>query len=67
MFEKLKPYTKTVIAFIVGALQVLALYVTLNDDGKLSAEDMNALIGAIIIAIGGTGAVYQFPNTESQK
>lgn len=67
MFEKLKPYTKTIIAFIVGILQIVALYVTLNNDGKLSSEDTNALIAAVIVALGGTGAVYQFPNTESQK
>lgn len=64
MLEQLRPYTKSIIAGLVGLLQILALYVTLSADGKLSPEDVNALIGAVIIALGGTGAVYQFPNKE---
>lgn len=66
MVEKLKPYTKTVVAFIVGMLQITSLFVILNADGRLSPEDVNAIIGAMIIALGGTGAVYQFPNRENK-
>lgn len=62
--EKLKPYTKTVVAFIVGVLQVMSLMIMLNADGKLSPEDYNAIITAIIISLGGTAAVYQFPNKD---
>lgn len=62
--SKLRPYTKTIVAFLVGSLQVLSLYVTLSTDGKLSPEDLNAMIYAVIIALGGTGAVYQLPNKK---
>lgn len=62
LLESLRPYTKTVTAFIVGLLQILSLYITLSADGVMSPEDQNALIGAVIIALGGTGLVYQLPN-----
>lgn len=62
--NKLRPYTKTIVAFLVGILQVLSLYVTLNADGKFSPEDVNAIITSVIIALGGTGAVYQLPNKK---
>lgn len=62
MLEQLRPYTKAIIAFIVGALQILALYITLNADNNLSPEDLQALINAVVLALGGTAAVYQFPN-----
>lgn len=62
--EKLRPYTKAIVAFAVGCLQVASVIVMLNADGKLSAEDVNAVIGAVILAIGGTGAVYQLPNKK---
>lgn len=62
LLETLRPYTKTITAFVVGLLQILSLYITLNADGRLSAEDQNALIGAVVIALGGTGLVYQLPN-----
>lgn len=64
MLEKYKPYTKAIVAFVVGCLQVLSLFITLTSDGILSAEDQVAIIGAVILALGGTGAVYQLPNKK---
>ena len=60
--NSVKPYTKSLIAFAVGVLQVASLYVVLNNDGKFSNEDIQAIINAVILALTGTGAVYQFPN-----
>jgi hypothetical protein len=67
MFNKLKPYTKTVVAFVVAVLQVLSLYVALSADGHLSAEDKQALINAVIVGLGGTGAVYALPNRKARS
>lgn len=64
--KKMQPYTKAFVAFVVGMLQILSLFVTLNADGRLSPEDINAIIAAMIIALGGTGAVYQLPNKEAK-
>lgn len=62
--ESLRPYTKSILAGITGALQIVALYLTLSADGRVSPEDLNAIIGAVIIALGGTGLVYQLPNKK---
>lgn len=62
--EALQPYTKTIVAFIVGCLQVAALYINLTADGNLSSEDLVTIISAIVIALGGTGLVYQLPNKK---
>jgi len=62
--EDFKPYVKAITAFVVGALQVLALYVTLNKDGELSPEDLTAIINAIILGLTGTGLVYTLPNKK---
>lgn len=62
--KEMAPYWKAVTAFIVGCLQVLALYVTLSADGKITPEDFNAIIATVILALGGTGAVYQVPNKK---
>lgn len=64
--KSIKPYTKAIIAGIVGLLQIVSLYVMLSADGLMSPEDVNAIIGAVIIALGGTGAVYQFPNAKGK-
>lgn len=66
MLEKLRPYTKTVVAAIIGALQVLQVYVVLSANG-MTSEDWSTLINSVILAIGGTGAVYQFPNKGSKS
>ncbi len=65
MLEKLKPYTKSIIAGLVGLLQILQLVVQLSPGG-FSPEDVSSIITAIIVALGGTAAVYQFPNKEKQ-
>lgn len=62
--NSLRPYTKSIIAGVVAVLNLVMLFITLNADGKLSPEDMNALIGAVILAIGGTASIYQFPNKK---
>lgn len=62
--NSLKPYTKAIVAFVVGVLQILSLYFSLNADGSLSGEDVQALINAVIIALTGTGAVYALPNRK---
>lgn len=62
--NSLKPYTKSIIAGLVGLLQVVQVYVMLSSNG-MTLEDVNTFIGAMILAIGGTGAVYQFPNKKS--
>lgn len=67
LIKLLKPYTKTVTAFVVGCLQVFSVYVTLNADGTLSPEDVQTLINTIIIALGGTAAVYSLPNKKAAK
>lgn len=67
IINTLKPYTKAIVAFIVGVLQILSVYYTLTSDGSLSYEDKNALINAIILAITGTGAVYQLPNAKAAR
>lgn len=64
--KKAQPYTKAFVAFVVGLLQITSLSIVLNADGKLSPEDINAIIAAVIIALGGTGAVYQLPNKEAK-
>lgn len=63
MLDKLKPYTKAIIAFVVGGLQVAQLAVQLSPDG-FSPEEYSTIIGAVILALGGTAAVYQFPNRK---
>lgn len=65
MLNKLRPYTKSIIAGVVGVLQILQVYVMLSANG-MTPEDVNTLIGSVILAITGTGAVYQFPNKESK-
>lgn len=61
MIDKLKPYTKSIIAGVVGLLQILQLVVQLSPGG-FSTEDVTSIITAVIVALGGTAAVYQFPN-----
>ncbi len=65
MLEKLKPYTKSLIAAFVGLLQIAQLAVQLSPGG-FGPDELSSLIGAVIIAIGGTAAVYQFPNTKAK-
>jgi len=65
MLDNLKPYTKSIIAGAVGILQILQLVVQLSPGG-FTTEDITSIIGAIILALGGTAAVYQFPNKERQ-
>jgi hypothetical protein len=63
MIDKLKPYTKSIIAGVVGLLQILQLVVQLSPGG-FSTEDVTSIITAVIVALGGTAAVYQFPNVK---
>lgn len=62
-FTDLKPYAKAIVTFIVGAIQIGALYYTLNNDG-LSVDDVNALANAVVFWLTGTGLVYAIPNTK---
>lgn len=64
--NSLKPNTKAIVAFVVGCLQVLALYVSLNSDGSISSADLEAIINAIILALTGTGAVWYLPNKKAR-
>ncbi len=59
--RQLAPYRKAVVTFVIGVLQILALYVALAANG-ISAEDQVALISSVIVALGGTGAVYAVKN-----
>jgi len=63
MLDNLKPYTKSIIAGVVGLLQILLLVVQLSPGG-FSTEDISSIITAVIVSLGGTAAVYQFPNKE---
>lgn len=65
--KSLKPYTKSIVAGLAFAVQLAMLYVTLNADGNLSAEDINALLGNVYTALIGTGLVYALPNKKSSK
>lgn len=60
----LKPYTKAIVAFIVGCLHIASLVVFLNNDGSFSNADIQAIINAVILNLAGTGAVYQLPNKK---
>jgi len=64
MLDELKPYTKAIVAFLVFALQWGVLYLTLTEDNSLSNQDKAALLNNIILALGGTAAVYTFPNRK---
>ena len=59
-----KPYAKTIVAVIIGLLQILSVYVVLIADGTFSATDQQAVIQATIIALGGSAAVYSIPNKK---
>lgn len=61
--EQLRPYTKAIIAGVVGLLQIVQLAVQLSPNG-LSPEDVSTIIGAVILALGGTALVYQLPNKK---
>lgn len=58
-------YTKAILAGVYGVLNIVSLYIILAADGSITPQDQVALIAAIITALGGTGAVYQFPNKKS--
>lgn len=64
--KSLAPYRKTIVAVVLGVLQFLALYFTLEENG-ISSEDKVALVTNIIVAIGGAGAVYAVPNDKVVK
>lgn len=66
MLDQLRPYTKSIIAGIVGVLQIAQLAVQLSPDG-FTPDEVSTIIGAVILAVGGTAAVYQFPNTKETK
>lgn len=63
--KSLKPYTKAIIAALVGVLQVAQLAIQLSPDG-FTTEELSSILGAIILTIGGTTAVYQFPNKKAK-
>lgn len=60
--EQLKPYVKTIVAFVAGVIQVAQLYLTLNADSQLTPDEINALLNAVLVVLTGTGAVYLIPN-----
>ena len=64
MLKELAPYTKAIVAFIVSVLQWVILYFILSDDGSLTTQDKTALLNNIILALGGTAAVYTLPNKK---
>lgn len=64
MLKEFTPYTKAIVAFLVFALQWGVLYLTLTEDNSLSNQDKAALLNNIILALGGTAAVYTFPNRK---
>ena len=59
--KALDPYRKAIVAFVVGVLQVLALYFTLIKGG-ITPDEVNILINASILALGGTVGVYGVSN-----
>lgn len=65
LISELRPYTKAIIAGLTGLLNILMLYVTLSADGKVTSDEINIIIGAVIVWLGGTAGVYQFPNKKS--
>lgn len=58
----MQKYSKSIIAFVIGALNVLALYVSLSADGAFSALDQQVVIYAVITWLGGSGAVWAVKN-----
>lgn len=65
--KKLNPIAKTVASLIASVLTVLALFITLSDDGLLSTEDLMALGVAVVGGFTGTAAVYQVPNKKTAE
>lgn len=59
---QLTKYSKSITTFVIGALNVLALYVSLKADGTFSALDQQVVIYAVITWLGGTGAVWAVKN-----
>jgi len=64
MLEALSPYAKAIIGGVTSALIAFltALAVALNEDG-ISAQEWLYAVVALLVALGGTGAVtYQVKN-----
>lgn len=53
---------KAIITFVIGALNVYLLYLTLVADGTLSNQDIQSLVIAGIAWLGGTVLVHQATN-----
>lgn len=60
---KLGYYAKAVAAFLTGVLTVLAVVISVSEDG-ITAQEWGAVVSAIVGAIAGTGAVSQTKNKE---
>ena len=56
---------KAIVAFVIGALNVLLIYLTLIADGVLSNADQQSLVIAVIAWLGGTVLVHQATNTNT--
>lgn len=66
MIEKITQYNKAIAAFLVGLAGFLTISLPLVTDGNVSNGDIVAVIGALATWLGGTGAVYQIPNTPKE-
>lgn len=51
-------YKKSIVAFVVGVLQVLMVYISVAGDGFMTASDWQVVVSATIVALGGTVGVY---------
>lgn len=57
-------YKKAIAALIIGVLQVASVYLMLSSDGTVSPTDWQAVINAVILALGGTIAVERVTNKK---
>lgn len=60
--QELAKYRKAIVAFIVGMLQVASVYFMVSSDGLVSPTDVQTIINAVILALGGTAGVYALKN-----
>lgn len=58
----LQKYNKTIVAVLIGLLQIASVYFMGASDGDISPTDIQAIINAAILALGGAGAVYAVKN-----
>lgn len=62
--QELLKYKKGIVAFVIGALQVLSIYFMLSSDGLMSPTDWQTVINAVILALGGTAGVVAVSNKK---